>query len=136
MRKLLYIVMGSACLCTRVGAQVSGTVSVPGTYSSIATLLVDLNQNGISGPVTVNIAAGYTETAVTGGFTLSASGSATSPIVFQKQGTGSNPLIYAYTGNKTPGSAIQDGIFRLSGCDYITINGIDLSDGNTSNPST
>jgi hypothetical protein len=136
MLKLLYVVIGGACLCTRASAQLSGSVAVPGTYSSIATLLSDLNTNGTSAALTVNIAAGYTETALSGGFTLSASGSATAPITFKKQGSGNNPVIFAYTGNKTPGSAMQDGLWRLSGCDYITIDGIDLFDGNTTNPST
>ena len=117
--------------------QLSGSASVPGTYSSIAAALADLNGQGISGAFTLNIAANYSETAVTGGFTLSATGSPATPITIRKNGVGKNPLIIAYTGgNKTPGAATQDGIFRICGSDHVTIDGIDLSDPNTANPAT
>src|SRR5690606_13202274 len=38
--------------------------------------------------------------------------------------------------NKTPGAAIQDGLWRLAGCDHVTIDGIDFMDPNQSNPAT
>lgn len=117
----------------------SGTYAVPGTITSLAAAINSLNTLGVNGPVTIAVAAGYTETAVTGGFTLSAVPGASSlnTIVFQKSGTGANPIIFAYTGGTaTPASAIQDGIWRFSGADFITVDGIDLSDPNTSNPST
>ncbi|MFZ4520577.1 MAG: T9SS type A sorting domain-containing protein [Bacteroidales bacterium] len=46
-------------------------------------------------------------------------------------------MITAYTtGTGTPAAAIQDGIWNLIGSDYVTINGIDLLDPNTTNPAT
>ncbi len=135
MKKILF----TSCLLftLKLYSQLSGTFSVPGTYSSIASAIGDLNTQGVSAGVTVYIASGYTETAVSTGYSLYASGSALAPVVFKKNGTGTNPVIYAYSsGNKTPGAAVQDGIFRLIGCDYITIDGLSFVDLNISNPAT
>ncbi|PBQ33136.1 hypothetical protein CNR22_15555 [Sphingobacteriaceae bacterium] len=136
MRKIRYLVFIFA-FANHLHAQLSGSLNVPSTYTSLASVIADLNLQGISGPVTVNIAAGFTETVITGGYSLTASGTSLNPIIFKKTGTGSNPLLVAYTGGSgTPGSMHQDGVFRLIGCDYITIDGIDIYDPNTSNPST
>lgn len=118
-------------------AQLSGTLTVPGSYASIATAVNALNTLGVSGPVTFNIAAGYTETAPVGGYSLTATGTAANTITFRKNGVGANPLITAYAGGTgTPGTAVQDGVFALIGSDYVTIDGIDLTDPNTANPAT
>jgi len=118
-------------------AQLSGVVTVPGTYSSIATAVNAINTLGINGSLTVNIAAGYNETAPVGGLFLTTTGTSLNPIIFQKSGIGANPVITAYTGGTaTPSSPIQDGVWRLVGTDYITIDGIDIYDPNTVNPST
>ena len=117
-------------------AQISGTKTIPGDYATIAAAITDLNGNGAgTGGVTYNIAAGYIETIDTI-LSLTATGTITSPIVFQKSGTGANPKVIAYAGSATPSSAIQDGIWQLVGADYVTINGIDLYDPNTTNPAT
>ncbi len=126
-------------------AQVSGTKTIPGDYATVAAALADLNTNGVgSGGATINIAAGFTETAPAGGLslgsaTLNASLSLTNQLIIQKSGTGVNPLITAYIGGTgVPTSATQDGIFRISGSDYVTIDGIDLVENaaNSTNPST
>lgn len=118
-------------------AQLSGILSVPINYSTVAAVLAAINQQGVSGPLTVNIAANYTETCPSGGYSLTATGTATSPVTFKKNGNGANPLLIAYSGGSgTPGSMHQDGIWRLIGSDYITIDAIDIVDPNTSNPST
>lgn len=117
-------------------AQLSGTYNIPGDYATIAAAVADLNSQGVgAGGVTFNVAAGHTET-ITSPIVLTATGTAANPIVFQKSGTGANPLITAYTGTQTPSSATQDGIFALVGSDYVTIDGIDLYDPNTTNPAT
>jgi hypothetical protein len=117
--------------------QLSGIINVPSTYTSIASVISALNQQGISGSVTVAIAAGYTETAPSGGYSLTATGTSVNPIFFRKNGNGANPLISAYAGGSgTPGSMFQDGVWRLIGSDYITIDGIDIVDPNISNPAT
>src|SRR5436190_1796398 len=118
-------------------AQMSGGYSVPGAFSTVASAIASLNTSGVSGPVTIDILAGYTETVPVGGYTLTATGTTTSTITFQKNGIGANPLLIAYSGGTAvPNSALQDGMWRISGSDYIIIDGIDLSDPNTSNPAT
>ncbi len=124
-------------LITISKAQISGIFTVPGSYTSVAAVITDLNTQGVNGPVTINIAAGYTETAPVNGFSLTATGTTTSPIIFQKSGAGANPLITAYTGGAgTPATVLQDGVWRLIGSDYITIDCIDITDPNTTNPAT
>ncbi len=112
-------------------AQISGTKTIPGDYATIDSAITDLNTQGVgSGGVTFNVASGYTETAPAGGYllgsaALNASTSAGNPIVFQKSGTGTNPLITAFT----PGtSTTVDGIWKIAGTDYVTIDGIDLQE--------
>ncbi|MFN3951391.1 MAG: beta strand repeat-containing protein, partial [Thermaurantimonas sp.] len=115
----------------------TGIKTIPGDYATIAAAVADVNANGVgAGGVTFNVAAGHTET-ISATIVLTATGTAANPIVFQKSGTGANPLITAYTGGTgTPATASQDGIFALVGSDYVTIDGIDLIDPNTTNPAT
>lgn len=123
---------------TGMNAQLSGNYAVPGTYTSIAAALADLNTLGVNGAVNINVNAGYTETAPIGGYTIGVitGASATNSIVIQKSGIGANPLISAFIGAATPASAIQDGVISLIGTDFLTIDGINITDGNTSNPAT
>lgn len=117
--------------------QLSGTLTVPGTYASLSAAIADINAQGVNGPLTIAVQAGYSETVTAGGFSLTATGTATNPILFTKYGTGSNPLLVSYTGGSgTAASAVQDGVWRLIGCDYVTIDGIDIFDQNTTNPAT
>lgn len=121
----------------KLNAQLSGTVTVPGTYSTVAAAITDINTQGVNGALFIDIASGYTETAPVGGYTLTATGTAANTITFRKSGAGANPLISAYAGGTgTPGTAIQDGIFNIIGSDYITFDGIDLTDPNAANPAT
>lgn len=138
MIKIRSLVIGAFFFSITVAkAQLSGTLTVPGSYASIAAAVNALNSVGVSGPVTFNIAAGYTETAPVGGYTLTATGTAANTITFRKNGVGANPLITAYAGGTgTPGTAVQDGVFELIGSDYVTIDGIDITDPNTANPAT
>lgn len=136
MKKLLLVVIAILIASTIGYAQLSGTKYIPGDYSTIAAAIADLNTQGVgSGGVTFNVAAGHTEV-LTGRIDLTATGTASDPIIFQKFGTGTNPLLTAYTGTSTPGSATPDGMWALVGADYVTIDGIDLYDPNTSNPQT
>ncbi|MCX7861439.1 MAG: hypothetical protein N2449_00390 [Bacteroidales bacterium] len=115
-------------------AQLTGIKTIPGDYATIAAAIADLNTQGVGpGGVTFNIQAGYTET-ITARLNLTATGSPNSPIIFQKFGNGANPLITAYVGTATPSSATPDGIWALVGSDFVTIDGIDLYDPNTSSP--
>ncbi len=105
----------------QAGAQaLSGTYSIPGSYSTIEAAVAALNFNGISGPVTFNIGAGtsYTEspasTIVLGSSILNPTTSLTNTITFQKAATAAaNPLITAYVGTKLASSADSiDGAVR------------------------
>ncbi|MEI6899006.1 MAG: T9SS type A sorting domain-containing protein [Bacteroidota bacterium] len=58
------------------------------------------------------------------------------PIVFQKSGTGANPLITAYPGITLAGTNTPDGIWSLNGSDFVTIDGIDLKDPTSNNTPT
>lgn len=123
------------------GQKLTGTKTIPGNYSSIQAAVTALNIKGVgNGGVIFNIAAGYTET-ITSSINLTETGTSTRPITFRKNPStsGANPKITSYTGLQTPSSIIaQDGIWSLSGSDYITIDGIDLEEKstNTINPFT
>ncbi len=137
-RMIRNVFLALGLISTSLKGQLSGVYTIPGSYASIAAVITDLNTQGVSGPVTINIAAGYLETAITGGYTLNAIAGASSVnnIVFQKSGVGANPLITAYTGTATPSSATQDGVWRFSGTDFVTIDGISIVDPNNTNPAT
>lgn len=108
-------------------AQLTGIKTIPGDYATIATAITALNSSGVgAGGVTFNIAAGYTET---GNNTITATGTAANPIIFQKSGAGANPTITAGTGTGL------DAIFKMIGSDYITFDGISVQENpaNTTN---
>ncbi|MBI1780147.1 MAG: hypothetical protein HYR66_02075, partial [Sphingobacteriales bacterium] len=122
-----------------VNAQISGIKTIPGDYASITAAVTALNASGVgAGGVTFNVAAGNSETAPVGGINLTATGTAANPIIFQKSGAGANPVINAFAGTVSMivTSTSVDGIFSFNGSDYITINGIDLADGNSTAPGT
>lgn len=125
-----------AALSGSMQAQLSGTKNIPADYPTLAAAIADINAQGVNSALTINIPAGFTETAPAGGYALTATGTAANTITFQKSGAGANPLLTAYTGTATPGSAVQDGVFRLVGSDYVTIDGIDITDPNAANPAT
>ncbi|MBK9643177.1 MAG: hypothetical protein IPO72_18330 [Saprospiraceae bacterium] len=118
---------------------ISGGSNVNGPYATVAAAVSALNGATISGPVMVSVTAGHSETVPAGGIELTATGTAVNTITFFKSGMGANPLLTAYVnGAGTPGTAVQDGIFRLVGSDYVTIDGINLTENplNITNPST
>ncbi|MEJ7738951.1 MAG: hypothetical protein WKF97_16115 [Chitinophagaceae bacterium] len=124
-----------------VFGQLTGTKTIPGDYATVSAAVTALNGVGVgAGGVTFNIGADYTET-ITATISLTATGTAANTITFQKDPAtvGANPVITAYTGGTgTPATALQDGIWRLVGSDYVTIDGIDVKDNvaNATNPST
>jgi len=113
-------------------AQLTGTKTIPGDYTTFAAAVADLNSQGVGADgVTFNIAAGFTDTlpSPTAGL-ITATGTQSDPIIFQKSGTGSNPTIFAGVGTGN-----LDGIVVIAGGDYITFDGINISDhpANTDN---
>ena len=123
-----------ALLLSGPGAWAQVIRTLPGDYASFTAAITDVNTNFATGGVTVNVAAGYTETVPAGGLPLlTAQGSSgAGQIIFQKAGSGTNPKITAGVGSSTS----LDGIVRLSGADYVTFDGIDLLDPSTNTSQT
>ncbi len=127
----LYVLATILLLTGTAYGQLTGTKTIPGDYASVALAITDLNTQGVgAGGVIFNVAAGYTETfaSPTAGL-ITATGTAANPIVFQKSGAAANPVITAATPGVSP---TVDGIIVIRGGDYITFDGIDLTE-NTSN---
>ena len=95
--------------------------SGPRNFSGFTDAINTLNTAGIgSGGVVFNVAAGavFIEDAPA----IATTGTLSNPIIFQKSGTGANPVI-----KPTGTSSSQEGAFKFIGCDYITFNGIDVT---------
>lgn len=107
------------------------------SYSTLAAAITAINGGTHTGTITAYVLNGYTETAPATGLSLTATGTLGNPITFKKTlASGANPIINAGVGTATPTSAAPDGIFRLNGSDYVTIDGFTFTDGNTTNPAT
>lgn len=118
--------------------QLTGIKNIPGGgatgYATLAAAIADLNLQGVGpGGITFNIVAGHTETfaSPTAGL-ITATGTAANPIIFQKSGTGGDPVITAGIGTTTN----VDGIIVIAGGDYFTFDGIDLMDSPTNTTPT
>lgn len=134
MKKPLLLV-ALVILTTNLFPQLSGSFTIPdaGGYATVQAAIAALNTQGVgAGGVTFNVTAGHTEafTTATAG-TISATGTAANPIVFQKAGIGNNPII-----TPAAGSGARDGIIKLSGTDYITFDGINLVEATANNTTT
>ncbi|MCX6165507.1 MAG: hypothetical protein NTU73_11725 [Ignavibacteriae bacterium] len=104
------------------GSAICGTYTIPGSYPSIAAAITDLNaKGGVTCPTVFNVAANYVE--VASNLTITATGTATNTITFQKSGSGANPCIVAGVGTGT-----YDGVIKLYGASYYTFDGIDIRD--------
>jgi hypothetical protein len=126
MKKSLLLATLLSLLSLMSFGQLTGIKTIPGDYKDIATAIDSLNSAGVgTGGVTFEIAADHVSSfsALNDGL-ITATGTATSPIVFQKSGTGANPRIIATTG----GTGNYDYIICLAGSDYITFDGIDVED--------
>jgi len=90
-------------------------------FSSFTNAINYLNSDGICGPLTLNVVAGQTFTEDPPA--LTATGTLTNQIIFQKSGAGANPVLVKITGVSTT----TDFGFCISGGDYITFDGIDVN---------
>ncbi len=121
---------GLLAFSQNVFAQLTGPKSIPGDYATIQLAVADLNLQGVGvSGVTFNIAAGYTEN-ITSPITITASGAPGSSIIFQKSGTGANPLVTRTDAGSLSTSVFGgegDAVFRLEGSDYVTFDGISVS---------
>lgn len=113
----------------------TGVYSIPGDYATIGDAAIALNTFGISGPVVFNVNANHTETALSGTSAALPGGivfgnisgtSAANTIVFQKSGVGANPLVTAGANHFSGG--IMDAVIKFVGTDFITFDGIDVSE--------
>ena len=134
MKKILlscFLIAGFAA-----SAQVTGSKTIGTDYATLDAAFAALNATGVGGGgATINVPAGYTETAPVGGFqlgsaVLNASLSSLNKLTIQKSGAGANPLFTAQVGTVaiTAANVIGDAIFNFSGVDYMTVDGIDLQD--------
>ncbi|HEX9741003.1 MAG TPA: hypothetical protein VGA29_09510, partial [Ignavibacteriaceae bacterium] len=112
----------------------TGIKTIPGDYATIASAITDLNAQGVgAGGVTFNVNAGHTETftSSTAG-SITAAGTSSNQILFQKSGAGNNPLITAglgvFASSTTMTAYPGDAIISIEGGDYISFDGIDLRD--------
>ncbi|MBU0763835.1 MAG: hypothetical protein KJ607_03255, partial [Bacteroidetes bacterium] len=102
-------------------AQLSGTYTIGGTgynYSTIASAVSALENNGINGPVTFLIRNGtYSRT-----YLDSVPGSSSvNTVLFESESGDSSTVIMSDNTNVTYPS-----VFTISGCNYITIQGITI----------
>ena len=123
-----YYVANITICGTGTGALPAGSYGV-GTgqcFTTVAAAVGYININGVSGPVVFNVAAGHTESAPAGGISITATGTAANTITFQKSGSGANPIVTATTIQTT--SSLLDAVVKIVGGDYITFDGIDVSE--------
>lgn len=91
-----------------------------GNFISFTDAVNFMNENGISAAVTFNVSATqiFTEDCPA----ITATGTASNKIIFQKSGAGANPIV-----KPTGGAGTTDAGIIISGGDYITFDGIDIT---------
>lgn len=133
---IAFTINSYAQVVVNVTGESNTTPNLSSTYTSIANALTALNAvTAMTGPVTLTLQAGA-ETAPREGFVLGSATlnpvlSATNTITINASGT---VTINAAVGTSLPTSASPDGMFVINGADYVTLNGITFTDGNTTNP--
>jgi hypothetical protein len=127
-----------AQIAVTVTGATNTTPNLSGTYTSLANALTDLNAvTAMTGPVTLTLAAGSSETTpakglVIGSATLNPLLNATNTITIVKA-IGAQTVLNAGVGTSNGPTASPDGILYLNGADFVTIDGITFTDGNTTN---
>lgn len=108
------------------GALPAGNYAIPGCFATINAAVAYINSNGVtgSGAVQFDVAAGHTETAPAGGISLTATGTASTSIIFKKAGIGANPTVTASAAQT--GGSVTDGVIKIIGSDYITFDGLTI----------
>ncbi|MBS4044655.1 MAG: hypothetical protein KGZ59_12695, partial [Chitinophagaceae bacterium] len=116
------------------------TPNLAASYTTLASALTDLNAvTAMSGPVKFTISAGYSETAPATGLTIGSASlnavlSSTNTVTITK--ASGTVTLNSGVGTATPTSAVPDGILKLVGADYITIDGLSFVGTNTTNPAS
>jgi len=116
------------------------TPNLASGYTSLALALADLNAvTAMSGPVTLKLEFDASETVPPTGLTI---GSTSLNAVLSSVNTvtimtaGGTVTLNAGIGTATPASAVPDGMLKIVGADYITIDGLTFTDGNAANQAT
>lgn len=107
----------------------TGTKNIPGDYATLAAAITDLNTQGVgAGGVTFNVLAGNPQTAPAGGYVIGGTGS-----LVLTSSSAANPI--TFTGNSNTVTAgvqaagtLNDGVFKLIGADFITIQGFTMQE--------
>lgn len=114
-------------------AQLTGTKNIPGDYADLAAAVTDLNAQGVGkGGVILNLVAGNPQTAPAGGYTINlttANATADNPITLR-----GNSNVITASPALTAGT-LNDGLIRIVGEDFVTIEGFDLRE-NAANTTT
>ena len=105
-------------------AQLTGTKNIPGDYVDLGVAIIDLNTQGVgAGGVVLNLVAGNPQTAPAGGYQiLTTTGSLANQIIIN----GNENTVTAFT--PQTGGNLNDGIFKIVGADWVTINGFTLQE--------
>lgn len=102
-------------------AQLTGTKNIPGDYATLDIAITDLNTQGVgAGGVVLNVVAANPQSAPAGGYSITATGTVANPITI----TGNSNTITA-SASLVVGN-LNDGIFKLIGSDYVTIQGFTM----------
>ncbi|KAA9331488.1 T9SS type A sorting domain-containing protein [Hymenobacter busanensis] len=104
---------------------IDNTVATGGRNFQTWTAAVAALNEGLGGAVTFNVTSGQTFNEAP--LTITATGTASNTITFQKSGPAANPVVQG-----TGGTGSTDAVITLNGSDYVTITSIDLKD-NTAN---
>ena len=121
MRKIYLLLTAITILGITANAQLSGTKNIPGDYADLAAAITDLNTQGVgAGGVILNVVAANPQTAPSGGYNITATGTLANPITI----TGNSNIVTAFAG-QTAGN-LNDAIFKLIGSDYVTIQGFTM----------
>ncbi|MFZ4542591.1 MAG: hypothetical protein ACOYOA_00970 [Saprospiraceae bacterium] len=120
MKKLLFFFLCAFCI-GEIQAQMSGTVTVPGTYATLAAAVTALNTSGVSAATTIEVSGA--QTAPAGGYVINtfAGASAVNTVTIKAIGS---VAITAAVGTTTT----TDGIIKLNGCDFVTIDGFTIQE--------
>ncbi len=126
-------------IAVTVSGSINTTPNLAASYTSLSNAITALNAiTAMSGPVTLTLTSG-SETVPPTGLTIGSSTlnpvlSSTNTITIVKES--GTVTLNAGIGTATPSSTTPDGILKLFGADYITIDGLTFTDGNTTNPAT
>jgi len=120
MRKAVLLLLLSVIgFAGNVSAQLTGVKTIPGNYATLALAIADLNAQGVgAGGVIIQLLAGNPETAPAGGYQITTiTGSAANPILISGNGNTitASPALTA--------GALNDGIFKIIGADFVGITG-------------